>query len=223
MDKRFNSIRYGNDFSIDEVGAVRVSKILGLVGRGKFILDLGCGDGFLMERIRAQGNQVMGVEIAENALIKARKKGFHVYDLSLSENWAAQIKEKFDLVVAGEIIEHIFDTDKFLKNIWLILKENGKLIITTPNIASLGRRILLCFGKNPLIEATARGYDAGHIRYFTKDTLLKLLQENHFKVEKVESTVVNFDVNGKWKSQVLAWLFPGLGSTIVLQAKKIFN
>jgi len=129
--------------------------------------------------------------------------------------------ESFDVVFAGEIIEHIYDTDAFLQEVYRVLKYDGDLILTTPNLATLGRRILLLFGKNPLIENSLRRDDSsGHIRYFIIETLLELLSLNGFKVVKVASTVINFTKNGSIKTRMLAKLFPSLGSTIIIKAIK---
>lgn len=220
MNKKFNSIRYSGNPSLSKIDEIRVSKILKLIGKGKQVIDLGCGGGFIMEKIKASGNKVTGVEISENAIKKARQKGFKVFNLSLEGDWAKRINEKFDVAFAGEIIEHIFDTDKFLQNIRKVLKKNGSLIITTPNLASLGKRLFLLVGENPGIETTARKRDVGHIRYFTFATLTNLLIENNFRIETTESTAVNFNKNNTLYSAALATLFPTFGSHLIVKARK---
>jgi len=198
-----------------------MNTVLNLVGeKKKNILDLGCGDGYIMELFRKKGHAVEGIEIATHAIQKARAKGFAVYDFSLSEPWAHLVKNKYDVVFGGEIIEHIFDTDLFLKEIRSVLKPKGSVILTTPNLAALGRRILLCIGKNPHIETTARAYDAGHVRYFMRDTLRKVLVENKFKIESLSSSVVNFNNQGTWYSERAARYFPSLGNNIIIHAIK---
>lgn len=220
MNKAFNSLRYKSPFHTNKLDNLRIKLVLWLMGKNMKVLDIGCGDGFIMDRIELFGNQVEGVEISDNAIKRARKKGFKVHDCSLNEDWYPKIKSKFDVVFAGEILEHIFDTDRLLRNIKKILKKDGKLIITTPNIASLGRRLYLLFGKSPLVETTARSYDAGHIRYFTFDTLIKLLEENMFEIEYISSVYINFNNSGSLHSTMLAKLFPKLGSTIVIKARQ---
>lgn len=220
MNKNFNTTRYEEDFSFNDIEEIRVSNVLSLIGSGKSVLDLGCCDGSFMERIRANKNEVIGVEVADMAIEKARKKGFKVYDLLLEGNWSEYVNEKFDVVFAGEIIEHIFDTDNFLQNIKNVLNDGGYLVLTTPNIASLGRRIFLLFGKSPLIEVTARNYDAGHIRYFTIESLKNLLIQNSLEVKEVKSNTVNLSNNGKLHSKFLAMIFPSLGNSIIVKAKK---
>jgi methionine biosynthesis protein MetW len=219
-DVRFNSLRYSRKIEIDPVDSIRVKKAVSMIGNNKKVLDLGCGNGLIMERIRDAGNIVIGVEISKAGILESRKKGFKVYELSLNYQWSKRIREKFDVVFAGEIIEHIFDTDKFLTNVKGVLHDGGNLIVTTPNLASLGRRIALLFGRNPYIETTCRLDDAGHIRYFTLKTLTNLLEENSFKVKEFESVVVNLSPWGKPRSEILAKLFPKLGNTLIILAQK---
>lgn len=220
MNKEFNSKAYNKKFIITSLDKIRIDKILHMIGIKKDVLDIGCGDGFMLEKIKKTGNFVSGIELAENALLRARKRGFKVYSLDLNGNWSNRIKKRFDVVLAGEIIEHIFDTDKFLQNIRKVLKENGYLVLTTPNIASLGRRIYLLLGLNPIIEYTARPSDAGHIRYFTRSTLSNLLKENGYKIEQFDTCVINFGNNGRFYSQIAAKIFPSLGNNLMVKASK---
>ena len=222
IDKKFNSLRYAHAFSITDSDQFRLEKVLSFIGNNKKVLDIGCGDGFVMEKIKKQRNAVSGIEISIPSIRSARKRGFVVYDISLNDiHWSKKIKQKFDVVWVGEVIEHIFDTDSFLENVRRVLKKDGKMVLSTPNLASFGRRILHLFGINPLLETTARKQDAGHIRYFTFRNLTQLLKEHRFDVEQITSSVVNFDNSGKHFSKTLADIFPHLGNTIIVKARKM--
>lgn len=221
MNKRFNSLRYAEDFPLTPLEKIRMKTVLEFIGpRKKRILDLGCGDGYLMEIMKRHGHEVEGIEIAEGALKKARKKGFVVHDISLSEPWAHVCKKPYDIVFGGEIIEHVFDTDHLLKESSNVLKKGGKIILSTPNLGALGRRLMLLVGINPHIETTARTYDAGHVRYFMRSTLKKLLEENGFQVLSMTSSAINFNNQGTFYSEILAHLFPSWGNNIIVQAQK---
>ena len=130
----------------------------------------------------------------------------------------------FDIVVAGEVIEHILDTDFFFNEIKRVLKSNGFLILSTPNTASLGRRILLLLGKNPYFEASY-GFPpealAGHIRFFTKDLLLSFLKYKGFEIITFTSDVVNFTSSGSLSNKLIADIFPTLGHCLIVKAKLI--
>lgn len=218
MNQDFNTLRYSDEFRIEPV---RTGIVLDWIGTGQRVLDIGCGDGCFAELIRRHDNTVSGIEHAAGAVRRARAKGITVHEADLNTDWQQGITERFDVVWAGEIIEHVFDTDRFLRNIHTVLRDNGRLVLTTPNVASLGRRLLLLVGHNPLLETTARTTDAGHIRYFTFPTLARLLNENSFAVLRHTSDVVNFDAAGRLASRTLARLVPALGRSLIVEARKL--
>lgn len=112
--------------------------ILNLVdgfGRGKTI-DVGCGDGYITSQISKKFKEVVGVDISKEAIKIAKKKNLKIsfvvatcVNLPFSDNL-------FDTVIASEIIEHVNYNDgkMFLKETKRILKSQGKLIISTPNL-----------------------------------------------------------------------------------------
>lgn len=81
-----------------------------------------------------------------------------------------------DIVVAGEIIEHLYDTGDFLEEIKRVLKPEGKLIITTPNLAPLANRARILFGFQPPTCNIELDGQVGHIRAFTKSAYYLFLK-----------------------------------------------
>ncbi|OGC45113.1 hypothetical protein A2V49_02305 [candidate division WWE3 bacterium RBG_19FT_COMBO_34_6] len=217
--KKFNKI-YNPKTSKNPNKHFRINLLINKIKQGHSVLDIGCGSGFAMKNLRDRGCACEGIEISKLEANYSKNLGFRVYEYDLETNWAYKINKKYDYVMAGEIIEHIFDTDLFLKNIYKVLKKNGCLIISTPNVATLGRRIMLFLGKNPYLETTLRKTDAGHIRYFTFKDLENLLIYHGFIIKKTESTYISFDKQGRFKSRLLAKLFPTFGSNIVIEAVK---
>jgi len=194
----------------------------GLDLRNKNILDVGCYDGTFLSLMKNRNNGFYGVEASDWGVEQARRKGINVQQYFFDDKTKLPYEDSFfNIVVAGEIIEHIYDTDFFLVEIRRILKPGGKLLISTPNIASLGRRLLLLFGKNPIIELSPNESDSsGHIRYFTFKTLEKMLEKKEFETISSASDCVNFSKNGKIKSALLAKIYPALGASIICYAKK---
>lgn len=188
----------------------------------KNILDIGCHDGTFLSLLKNRENNFFGLEASDWGVEQARKKGIAVQQYFFDDKTSLPFKDNFfDLVVAGEIIEHIFDTDFFLEEIHRILKPEGKLLISTPNVASLGRRLLLLFGINPIIEISPNEpASSGHIRYFTFGSLKNLLEKHKFKIIAFQSDCVNFSENGKIKSGFLAKIFPKIGASIICLARK---
>ncbi len=89
----------------------------------------------------------------------------------------------YDLVFAGEIIEHLVDTDGFLQQCNLLLRANGRLILTTPNLGSFENRLRLLLGRYPIwVDYRLRG--EGHMRAHTPRVLKRQLEGNAFLVEE---------------------------------------
>jgi 2-polyprenyl-3-methyl-5-hydroxy-6-metoxy-1,4-benzoquinol methylase len=121
----FNSIRYSENQPLIGSELKRVEKVLRLIGNGKTVLDLGCWDGSISKLIMERGNTVNGLESSEGAVDKAKAKGIIVKQFNLESEVWPNFEKKFDVVYAGEIIEHVFDTDQFLQNIRNLLKEGA--------------------------------------------------------------------------------------------------
>lgn len=224
MSKSFSyaSQHYFPDDSYWSKGAiVRVKKIIKLIGRDKKVLDVGCYDGFVGEIIKKKNNDVYGLDASMNCVEAAQKKGIkaHIGDLEKEFPFESNF---FDTVVAGEIIEHILDTNFFIDEIKRVLKPDGELIITTPNVASLARRIMLLLGMNPYFEASLgfpKEATAGHIRFFTKKLLKDFLEHKGMKTISFESDTVNFANTLNLK--ILADLFPTLGRGLIFKFKNL--
>lgn len=200
-------------------GVVRAPKIVELSSKNKRILDVGCGFGDVGAMLIDRSNEVYGVDISKQCVKVCASKGM-ITKLCDVEKDAIPFKEKFDVIIAGEIIEHVYDTEGFLKKLRSSLKKDGELIITTPNVAALGRRLLLLIGKNPHLEPSLDIKYAGHVRYFTKNLLKELLEGAGFRVVHFSSGVINFNSSGTIKSETLANLYPTFGNTLIFKCKK---
>lgn len=219
--EKFIERRYREPSRFSATEKFRIESVLKLIGNKKRVLDIGCYDGTISNLIANNDNEVYGIDMSEKALEIARSKGIKTNKLDLEAEEFPFADNYFDAVFAGEIIEHIFDTDWFLKRIKRILKPKGNLIITTPNLATLGRRLLLLSGKNPLIEVSLNGDAAGHIRYFVKETLTALLEKHDFRINSFCSDVVNFSRSGSLYSVKLAKIFPVIGRTLIARAENL--
>jgi len=193
--------------------------------KNKNILDIGCYDGTFLSLIKNRNNSFYGIEASGYGAKEALKKGINVKKFFFNDVDKIPFKsESFDLVVAGEIIEHIYDIDFFLQEIYRLLKRDGFLLISTPNIASFGRRLMLFLGMNPIIETSPNETDSsGHIRYFTFRTLKVLLNKQGFRVLLRSSDVVNFSSNGKFRSGLLATMLPEFGQSLIFLVSKWRN
>ena len=168
------------------------------------LLDVGCAEGqFTLraaDRIGTAG--IHGIEIVEEDIAKAEANGINVCRGDLNQRLPFE-DENFDIVLASHVIEHLANTDIFVKEIQRILKVGGYLVIATPNLAALLHILFLLFGKQPTIaevsdEAlvgtwSSRGncvdrVGPAHRRIFTLGALKGLLEYYGFKVERAIGT-----------------------------------
>jgi 2-polyprenyl-3-methyl-5-hydroxy-6-metoxy-1,4-benzoquinol methylase len=194
------------------------------LGCNKIILDIGCNDGSAGSVLIKQGNTVYGIDIVKENVENALKKGVKAIRMDINSDISLPYEDNFfDVIIAGDIIEHIFDTDAFMRKFQTKLKNNGTLILATPNLASLGRRLLLLLGRNPYVEYSLEdkisgAEPVGHIRYFVKDDLIRFLNKHGFRVDAIVSDRLNA---GLFSSKILGWLFPSLGWRFIVKATKV--
>lgn len=190
-------------------------------------LDLGCGEGHFCQLLKQKGyySDYLGLEFSQEQVKKARRRGFAVRHANLNKKIPLP-DASFDIILASEILEHIYDTEFFLEEIHRILKPEGILFLTTPNIASLGSRIKLLFGIRPAaIDVRVRN-TSGHIHGFTISDLKALFSDTGFTVKCVTGTDFYFPFLAKDTHVLgavclfLARLFPSLSAGFFFVCKK---
>lgn len=146
------------------------------------LLDVGCGDGFRLSRLRALGWDVYGQDVDPVAVGYAHEKmGLQAYcgylrDLPLAEG-------SFDCVILNHVIEHAHDPVGLLKDSHRFLKTGGLLMIVTPNVNSFGREH---FGPY------WRGLEPPrHIHLFSPKTLSATAVQAGFTINRVWTSVAN--------------------------------
>ena len=140
------------------------------------VLDVGCATGALLDFLRGKGWRVTGVEISPCAGYAQKKRGLDVRKLPLEENQFAE--SSFDAVLASHLIEHLNDPRSFLTEARRILKNDGRIFITTPNISGLQARLCRSRWRSAIFD---------HLYLFSARTLTKLLTNTGFKVKSVST------------------------------------
>lgn len=114
------------------------------------LLDCGCNDGnWTLELGRRIGNvRLFGIEIVEEQCRIAAKKGVHARAGDLNGTFPFQ-DHSMDIVHANQVIEHIADTDSFIREIRRVLKPRGYAVICTENLASWHNIFSLVLGWQP--------------------------------------------------------------------------
>lgn len=142
------------------------------------ILDVGCGTGIFLTKLKELKYETYGVEQSKEAAEWAKNKlGLNVFAGTLES--VKFPSEFFDVVNFSHVFEHLYDPLRTLHEVYRILKPRGIIMIDIPNIKSLERRI---FGKHWL------GWDPPrHLFHFSPDTIEKMLRKAKFSLVKIES------------------------------------
>ncbi len=110
----------------------------GRPGPGGKLLDIGCGNGVLMERMRDLGWEVEGIDFDAGAVAAARDRGLRAHHGRIGEFVLPDAS--FDLVHLGHVIEHVHEPVDLLRRCHRILKPGGTLVVITPNSGGWGHR-----------------------------------------------------------------------------------
>jgi 2-polyprenyl-3-methyl-5-hydroxy-6-metoxy-1,4-benzoquinol methylase len=107
-------------------------------GGGKSLLDLGCDDGVFTKRLATAvgASDVHGVEVVAEQARKAEANGIHVYAADLNQPLSEIPSDRFDVVHANQVIEHVSSVDLFVSEVYRVLKPGGHAVISTENGSS---------------------------------------------------------------------------------------
>jgi 2-polyprenyl-3-methyl-5-hydroxy-6-metoxy-1,4-benzoquinol methylase len=165
------------------------------------ILDLGCGNGYIVNYLNSQGFNAYGTDASEDGITIAKTKApdkFFLQDLSTGKLPEELQGLKFDTVISTEVIEHLYDPQGFIDFCKQVLNDKGEIIISTPYHGYLKNLFLSIFDKwdnhiNPL-------WDGGHIKFWSRKTLSQALTNKGF-------IVTDFRGCGRvpyfWKSMII--------------------
>jgi len=135
-------------------------------GPGRRVLDLGCRDGALT-RAYLDGNEVVGFDADREALAAAARLGIETHWADLDQPLEAQ-DASFDVVVAGELLEHLRDPQALVAEIRRVLRPGGTLVASVPNAYRLKGRLRFLFGRSPELDPT-------HLQMFSAADVRTLL------------------------------------------------
>jgi 2-polyprenyl-3-methyl-5-hydroxy-6-metoxy-1,4-benzoquinol methylase len=144
-----------------------------------------------------KGLELWGVDYSKYKLEKAKKNGHNVKFCDLEKGLPFEANS-FDVIYAAELIEHLYDPDFFLEECNRVLKKNGVIIVSTPNLQAWYNRVLFIFGIQPLFyEVSTRSPQigssvlrrvkkgkapVGHVHVFNRAGLVDMLRAEGFEM-----------------------------------------
>ena len=198
--------------------------------RRKKILDIGCGDGSFVVKFKKYC-EVFGVDISSRAIKIAKEAGVNAYKANVSCEKLPFEDGYFDVVYMGDVIEHLVNPDLAINEAARVIKSNGFLVLSTPNLASWLNRLLLLLGMQPLFSevSTVRSFGrlgrpssfpVGHLRLFTHEALKEFLTYYRFKIVNVVGAPCEGLPTVLSKIDKIFSKFPSLSSIVIVVAHK---
>jgi 2-polyprenyl-3-methyl-5-hydroxy-6-metoxy-1,4-benzoquinol methylase len=149
--------------------------------RPGLLLDVGCGNGHLLEAAANRGWRVEGYDVDKVTVDEVARR----LDIKISSgNFYSCDFDTYDLVTLNAVLEHLKDPNRYLSKISSLIKEGGYLFILVPNIHSLSHRFKYWMEKLGIRrKRVGNYYDTDHhVLYFTPGTLTRLLEKHGFQV-----------------------------------------
>jgi SAM-dependent methyltransferase len=163
------------------------AKLVSAVGSGRRVLDIGCSTGYLARILSERDNRVVGIEFDPDAAVRAREWCDEVFVGDAETVELPRRLGAFDVILCADIVEHLRDPVRFLERKRPLLRDGGRLVLSTPNIANWSIRASLMAGR---FRYTDRGIlDRTHTHFFTQQTLIEGLAAAGYGVEAIDFTI----------------------------------
>ena len=188
---------------LHQIKSHRMSYILDQINnrniRNLKILDVGCGGGIICEPLARLGAKVTGIDFAPNNIIAAK---IHSKKNKLKINYInkdiekSKLDEKFDIILMFEVLEHLDNWKKTIKNIKKNLNKNGLIIISTINRNLLSKLFAINIAENILHWIPKGTHD--YNKLIKPEELRKILSKEKFNFKNIKGLVFN-PLNREWK------------------------
>lgn len=182
LDKQIKNIEYRFNLPRLEIKSNydtkrRVNFVKEFISKKGKILEIGSGYGFFIKDMEKKGFDIMGVEISKQRRNVLRKiTGVKILNINFEQE-NISIDSKFDLIVMFQVLEHILNPIKFIKNVLKLLKPGGRLLVEVPNVDDFQIK------KN---ESYRNWYwQRAHIHYFSPKNLKFVLKKGGLKEVKI--------------------------------------
>ena len=188
---------------LHQIKSHRMSYILDQINnrniRNLKILDVGCGGGIICEPLTRLGAKVTGIDFAPNNIIAAK---IHSKKNKLKINYInkdiekSELDEKFDIILMFEVLEHLDNWKKTIKNIKKNLNKNGLIIISTINRNLLSKLFAINIAENIINWIPKGTHD--YNKLIKPEELKRILLKEKFNFNNIKGLVFN-PLNREWK------------------------
>jgi SAM-dependent methyltransferase len=146
----------------------------------------------LAQRLTEAGHDVTGVDVVEVPGVRNRMARFVRADLDVGI--PSDVGGGYDAVLAADVLEHLRDPGRLIREARRVLRPDGSLIACVPNIGHWYPRVRVALG---LFGYDQRGpLDRGHLRFFTRRSITRLVEREGFAIRHLEPVGAAFEVLG---------------------------
>ena len=171
--------------SIFQASRLDYDRIMELIPTNASVLDLGCGNGSLMMRLKKRGQRrIMGVELDERAILSCVRRGLDVVQADLNDGLSDFANKQFDIVVLSQTLQTVRDVKRVVRD---MIHVGNKCIVSFPNFAYHKlRKMLAEDGKAPEAAGVLRfkWYDTPNIRFVSIADFEEFCEERGIKVDR---------------------------------------
>ncbi len=178
-------------------------QILARINQPGKALDLGSSNGLITESLIQKGVSSFCVDMVPKEKVMAKCEQY--FQINLEEYKDLKFKREFDYIILADVVEHIRNAPGMLQYIQRFVKEDGKIVVSVPNIAIWFYRLSLLVGR---FNYGPKGtLDETHVRFYTLSTIIQLMERCGYIVTSVRPTGLPFEV-----------VFESIGKSKVLRA-----
>ena len=173
--------KYSQEIDINDSETTQ-AKLINLTGKNKHVLEFGCANGRMSKYLKENSCKVTGVEIDKQSAEAAKTFCEKVIVGDIEDGSSLkQIKIKYDVIIFGDVLEHLKDPKSALSSVSDLLDKKGYILVSLPNFAYFTVRKDIMMGK---FEYNEKGgiVDTGHIRFFTLATAKKMFTDCGYKI-----------------------------------------
>lgn len=182
------SDRHLYDYDVDPTSDTAPARVCRMVGRGKSVLEIGAGPGSITRVLRSQDNRIVALELDETAIPYLSKHCDRVIPANLNDaEWTAQFTDRFDAVIAADVLEHLTDPWTTLGRMKTLLAPGGAIVVSVPHASHAC--ILACLLDEDVEYRDWGLLDRTHIRFFGLKNLTAMFAKAGLKIVRGEFVV----------------------------------
>lgn len=198
------SKRHRYEYAVDLKTDTSASKVTRMVGSHKRVLEVGAGPGSITRMLKEHGQcDVTGIEVDELAVEKLKDHCNEVLMVDLNNPaWVTTAKERgpYDVVVAADVLEHLYDPWRTLSEIRTLLGDGAYVVVSLPHVGHSG--VISCLVESDFGYRDWGLLDKTHIRFFSIKNIQALFKQAGLKIVEAEFVVRSppqTEFSGSWR------------------------